>query len=77
MRDDCRPIIAGVIASVGRDDLPALRRALRAAYPYGERKNFPYKIWCHEIRVQLGQVKFFQPGERRRVPDAAGQGKLF
>lgn len=53
-RDNCRPIIRNVIQSVGRDDMKALRRALRDAYPYGERAYHPYKIWCDEIRAQLG-----------------------
>lgn len=36
-REQAAPIIARVIAETGRDDLPALRRALRDAYPFGER----------------------------------------
>jgi hypothetical protein len=53
-RDKARPIIAAVIARVGTDDLPRLRRALREAFPFGPRENHPYKIWCDEVRVQLG-----------------------
>ena len=53
-RDKARPIIAAVIARVGTDDLPRLRRELREAFPFGPREYHPYKIWCDEIRVQLG-----------------------
>lgn len=53
-RDSARPKIAAVIREVGRDDIKALRKALRDAYPYGERKYHPYKIWCDEIHRQLG-----------------------
>lgn len=52
-RDHCRPIIAEVIADVGKNDMKKLRKALRKAYPYGERKMWPYKVWCSEIRRQL------------------------
>lgn len=53
-RDEAAPIIARVIERVGRDDLTALRRALRDAYPWGERRCWPYKVWCDEVRIQLG-----------------------
>lgn len=52
-RDLAAPIIAEVIAQVGRDDERALRRALREAYPFGERRMWPYKAWRDEIRRQL------------------------
>ena len=52
-RDHCSPIIADVIERVGKDDMQALRKALREAYPYGERKMWPYKVWCSEVRKQL------------------------
>ena len=53
-RDKARPIIQAVIAKHGIDDLRTLRRALRDAYPWGPRQYHPYKIWCDEVRVQLG-----------------------
>lgn len=53
-RDHFRPIIAGVISRVGREDMKALRRALRDAYPFGERRFWPYKVWCDEVRQQIG-----------------------
>ena len=56
-RNNCQPIIAEVIADVGTDDMKALRKALRDAYPYGERKMWPYKVWCSEVRKQLGLDK--------------------
>jgi hypothetical protein len=56
-REIAAPIIAETVARVGRDDIKALRRALRDAYPFGERKYHPYKIWCDEVRRQLGLRK--------------------
>ncbi len=29
------------------------RRILRAAYPFGTRANWPYKVWCREVRRAL------------------------
>ncbi len=52
-RDAAAPIIARVIAAVGRDDEKALRRALHDAYPFGQRHYWPYKVWCDEVRRQL------------------------
>lgn len=34
---------------------PELRKALRAAYPFGERKHWPYKVWLAEIQRQVGR----------------------
>jgi hypothetical protein len=54
-RDVARPIIAAVIAEVGRDDEKRLRAALRDAWPkqWGKREHHPYKVWLDEIKRQL------------------------
>jgi len=57
-RDTARPIIAQVLAdNTGKSELE-IRRALREAYPWGERSLHPYKIWCDEIKVQTKKKKF-------------------
>lgn len=73
-RDRARPIIADVIAEVGRDDMKNLRAALREAYPFGERKYYPYKIWLSEIKRQLrgDKIKGQNP-----LPSCRGQMDLF
>jgi len=48
------PIIKRVIDQCGTEDMKLLRHKLHEAYPFGERKYHPYKIWCDEIRSQLG-----------------------
>ena len=63
-RDHCAPIIAKVIAEVGVGDEKKLREALRKAYPNGERRQFPYKVWCDEVRRQLKQPPKVQTQER-------------
>ncbi len=78
-RDKAAPIIAGVIERVGTSDLKLLRKALKAAYPFHERAYHPYKIWCDEIREQLGTKRPKAAKVRQRI-EAGGdgsQGKLF
>lgn len=57
-RDHARPIIAEVLKNTTGLSEKEIRAALRDAYPYGERANHPYKIWCDEIKVQRGKKKF-------------------
>ncbi len=74
-RDDMRPRIAAVIKRVGTADMKALRRALNAAFPYGD-VSWQRKVWRDEIKVQLGLKQAYQPGPRLRKP-APGQTQLF
>lgn len=53
-RDIAQPIIKEVIEREGRHDLRKLRKALRDAYPFSERRLHPYKVWCDEVRRQVG-----------------------
>lgn len=72
-RDRARPIIAEVLAeNAGKAD-EEIRKALREAYPWGERAMQPYKIWLDEIKVQLGKRHF---GRRTPLVDPS-QGTLF
>lgn len=66
-RDVARPIIAKAIAeNLGKPE-KEIRKALRRAYPFGERKYHPYKIWLDEIRVQLGLKTFHPSGRQSRT----------
>lgn len=51
-REVAKPIIAAVLEET--KDLPSKeqRTALRNAYPFGQRKYWPYKVWLNEIRRQ-------------------------
>ena len=53
-----RPIIHRVLQETKGQDEKAIRKALREAYPWGERSMHPYKIWISEIAVQLGKKRF-------------------
>lgn len=74
-REHCSPIIASVISNVGTEDMKSLRRALREAYPYGVRTMWPYKVWCSEVRKQLGLDTL--PSGLSKKETKAGQGALF
>lgn len=54
-RDVARPIIAEVLAKGGTRQ--EQNRLLRDAYPFGQRKYHPYKIWLDEIKLQRGEKK--------------------
>jgi hypothetical protein len=70
-RERARPVIARVIKEVGLDDMKALRKALRDAYPFGEKAYFPYKVWLDEIAIQTMQKR------SRGRSFVKGQGELF
>jgi hypothetical protein len=53
-RDDAVPIIAKVLKEKEGCTEREIRKALREAYPFGQREYHPYKIWCDEIRRQRG-----------------------
>ena len=53
-RDHCKPIIHKVLEDTKGKTEKEIKKALHDAYPYGQRNNHPYKIWCNEIRKQRG-----------------------
>lgn len=57
-RDTARPIIAQVLKDTKGAPEKEISKALRDAYPFGERNYHPYKIWLDEIKVQRGKRKF-------------------
>ncbi len=53
-RAHAAPIIADIIRVHKDQDEKQLRALISKAYPFGERKYHPYKIWCDEVARQLG-----------------------
>lgn len=53
-RHRAHAVIVSVLAATRGEDERTVRRALRAAYPFGERTNWPYRVWLDEIKVQRG-----------------------
>lgn len=72
-RESATPIIRQVLADNAGKPEKEIRKALRDAYPWGERRYHPYKIWCDEIRRQRGKKKLKKPG---RQPVEAGPNQL-
>jgi len=70
-RDVAKPIIALVLKDTQGKDEKEIRKALRAAYPWGQRKYHPYKIWCDEIKHQRGLKR------RKQVIQPENQTDLF
>ncbi len=66
-------VIHPIIAATGTNDMPLLKRRLFEAYPFGQRKYYPYKIWCEEIRRQLGIMPYKRKsGHADPVPPEQG-----
>lgn len=53
-RDHYRPLIAAVLQQHPHNTKER-RKALREAYPSGERGHWPYRVWCDEIARQTGK----------------------
>lgn len=46
-------IIRNVLKDNEHSTESELKRALKDAYPFGERKHWPYKIWCGCVKRAL------------------------
>lgn len=63
-RDRARPMVARVLEENRGKPIAEIRAALRAAYPFGTRRHWPYKVWCSEVRLQLGIVSRAWPARK-------------
>ena len=73
-RDVAKAAISDVESQSKHMDYGAFKRALFDAYPFGERKYFPYKMWCSE---QAKALKRFQgEPETETKPEQEGQGLI-
>lgn len=68
-REKAAPLIAQVLKATSGQDERTIQRALTDAYPFGERKSWPYKAWLNEVRAQRGR--------QRERPAPEGQQNLF
>lgn len=65
-RSQAATVIFDVIRQNPGMEPKKLRKLISAAYPFGERKYYPYKIWCDEVKRQLGP----QPQAEMSVSEA-------
>ena len=57
-RQRARSVIEPIWEMHGMKDTPEFRKAVRDAYPFGERAMYPYQVWLDEIKVITGKRKF-------------------
>lgn len=64
-RNIAAPIIAKILREYPERNADQ-ERSLRDAYPFGQRKYHPYKIWLDEIKRQRGgrKVIALEPGKK-------------
>lgn len=60
-RNEAAPVIAAIVREMGFADPLALRRRIRKAYPFGERKGWPYRAWLLEVKRQIGGMHIRKP----------------
>lgn len=75
-REASAPIIAKVIAETKSTNLHLLKTRLREAYPWGQRKYHPYRIWLSEIERQLHPELSKRNHKKRELPNP-DQKELF
>lgn len=78
-RATAAPIIARVLLETAGKPEKEVRAALHAAYPFGEREYWPYKIWCSEIAYQRGRKERKKTGKGivRQPKSLPGQQNMF
>ena len=54
------PIISDIIRTHSDETEKEIRATLRAAYPFGERKRWPYTVWCSEVNIQLRRWRIWK-----------------
>lgn len=76
-RDKAAPIIAQVLKETAGQDEKTIKKALREAYPFGERAMHPYKIWCDEIKRQRKLPRLTSAQKRHQREMQAKYPSLF
>lgn len=70
-----REVIRQVLASLPKDATDKeKRKAVREAYPFGVRRNHPYKAWLKEVALALGTTR--RPKELLVGIVSSGHGSL-
>lgn len=77
-RTHARKVIRRVLAENAGKSEKEIRKAISDAYPFGERKYHPYKIWLDEVKIQTGKkVKHpYRQPLRKPQPVDPNQGVL-
>lgn len=71
------PILTAHLKAGGKGDAE-LKKKLNAAYPFGQRLYYPYKVWLSEVRKAVRLANNQHPdGSGRPLPVHPGQERLF
>lgn len=55
-RTEAQQVIQSVLERIPPDSSEAdVRSSISRAYPFGPRKQHPYKIWCEEVRRAMAK----------------------
>jgi hypothetical protein len=73
-RSTALPIIARVLQETAGRPEPEIRKALTDAYPFGERRMWPYKVWLSEVKRQRHGGPKRSGNLHRTEIELAGQG---
>jgi len=68
-RDVARPTIARVLHETAGQTEAEIKCALFAAYPFFERRFWPYRVWLDEIKIQRGFKRAPWQAKANRPPD--------
>lgn len=71
LRVKSREVIDAVVAEVGVEDEDALRKAILAAYPFGDRSHWPDKIFLEEVKKTMTGIRL-QKARMRPAPVQKG-----
>lgn len=66
-----REVINTIIAEVGVEDEDCLRKAIFVAYPFGERRHWPYKVFMAEVKKTMAGIRL-QKTRLRPAPSQLG-----
>lgn len=66
-RQKAAPVVAAVLETHRHAEHREVRRAIRAAYPFGKRRGWAYQEWLAEVRRQLAKARipWRKPGAPR------------
>ncbi len=65
-------VVREVLARTAGQSPAEIRKALTAAYPFGERRYWPYRVWLSEVARQTGRHKT----PTRKAVEKAGQASM-
>lgn len=74
-RAQARVVAQKVVREHAGKGLSAVQAELRKAYPFGERRYWPYKVWCEEQRHALRSVPHFRALVRPVVQESQRRAK--